>query len=123
MQDRQTSTTVQETQGGLARERIVTAQPQAEGQASTLLRVAARSRPAATAGAIAGVLRGGGTALIQAVGAGAVNQAVKAVAIAQTYLREEGMALACVPSFLNVAIEDQERTAICLLVEPHDRSA
>jgi stage V sporulation protein S len=102
--------TVQETQGGLVRERFV-------APTNTLLKVASRSRPAAIAGAVAGVIRGGSTATIQAVGAGAVNQAVKAIAIAHSYLRDDGIAITCMPSFLEVSIDDQERTAICLLIE------
>lgn len=102
--------TVEETHNGLARERYV-------APTNTLLKVASRSRPAAIAGAIAGVIRSGSTATIQAVGAGAVNQAVKAIAIAHSYLRDDGIAISCMPSFLEVSIDDQERTAICLLVE------
>lgn len=102
--------TIEEPQGGLMRERIV-------APSNTLLKVASRSRPAAIAGAIAGVIRGGSTATIQAVGAGAVNQAVKAIAIAHSYLRDDGIPITCMPSFLEVSIDDQERTAICLLVE------
>ncbi|NJN17441.1 MAG: stage V sporulation protein S [Oscillochloris sp.] len=110
-------TTVEEAQGGLARERIIEDAPQLISQQDTILKVAARSRPTATAGAIAGVVRSGGSALIQAVGAGAVNQAVKAVAIAQMYLSAEGLDIVCVPFFLDVAIEEQERTAVCLRIE------
>jgi stage V sporulation protein S len=102
--------TVEETHSGLARERYV-------APTNTLLKVASRSRPAAIAGAVAGVIRSGSTATIQAVGAGAVNQAVKAIAIAHSYLRDDGIAISCMPSFLEVSIDDQERTAICLLVE------
>lgn len=84
----------------------------------TLLKVASKSRPSAIAGAIAGVIRGGGIAMVQAVGAASVNQAVKAVAIAQSYLQGDGIAIVCIPSFLEVSIDDQERTAMCLHVEP-----
>lgn len=117
MSIRQPMTTVEEAQGGLARERIIEDAPQLISQQDTILKVAARSRPTATAGAIAGVVRSGGSALIQAVGAGAVNQAVKAVAIAQMYLSAEGLDIVCVPFFLDVAIEEQERTAVCLRIE------
>ena len=84
----------------------------------TLLKVAAKSRPSAIAGAIAGVIRGGNAAMVQAVGAASVNQAVKAIAIAQSYLQGDGITIVCIPSFLEVSIEDQERTAMCLHVEP-----
>ncbi|HMQ32059.1 MAG TPA: stage V sporulation protein S [Chloroflexaceae bacterium] len=87
-------------------------------QATTLLKVAAKSRPSAIAGAIAGVIRGGGVAMVQAVGAASVNQAVKAIAIAQSYLQGDQISIVCIPSFLEVSIDDQERTAMCLQVEP-----
>jgi len=123
MADRQATTGMQETYGAVVRERIAEAMPQGSAQTSTLLKVAARSRPSAIAGAIAGVLRGGSTATIQAVGAGAVNQAVKAIAIAQSYLHDDGIPIVCTPSFLEVSIDDQERTALCLYVEPRARGA
>jgi len=84
----------------------------------SMIKVSARSRTASVAGAIAGVVREVGRAEVQAIGAGAVNQAIKAIAIAIGYLAEEGVALICVPSFVDVAIEDQERTAVKILVEP-----
>lgn len=83
-----------------------------------ILRVSARSRPTAVAGAIAGVVREAGRAEVQAIGAGAVNQATKAVAIARTYLALEGIDIVCIPSFSEVTIDDEERTAIKLIVEP-----
>jgi len=82
-----------------------------------ILKVAAKSRSTAVAGAIAGVIRETGRAEVQAIGAGAVNQAVKAVAIARGYLAEDGIDIACVPSFVEVVIGSQERTAIKLVVE------
>jgi len=84
----------------------------------SLIKVSARSRTASVAGAIAGVVRETGRAEVQAIGAGAVNQAIKAIAIARGYLAEEGVALICIPSFVDVAIEEQERTAVKILVEP-----
>jgi stage V sporulation protein S len=84
----------------------------------SMIKVSARSRTASVAGAIAGVVREVGRAEVQAIGAGAVNQAIKAIAIASGYLAEEGVALICIPSFVDVAIEDQERTAVKILVEP-----
>jgi stage V sporulation protein S len=83
-----------------------------------ILKVSARSRPSAVAGAIAGVVRESGKAEVQAIGAGATNQAVKAVAIARDYLRETGIEAVCLPAFIDVTIENEDRTAIRLVVEP-----
>lgn len=83
-----------------------------------ILRVAAKSRPTAVAGAIAGTVRESKRAEVQAIGAQAVNQAVKAVAIARGYLALDGLDIICIPTFTEVMIEDQERTAIKLIVEP-----
>jgi len=83
----------------------------------TVIRVSARSRTAAVAGAIAGVIRDDSVAEVQAIGAGAVNQTIKALVIARRYLEEDGIDIIFTPSFLEVTIGDQERTAIHLLVE------
>jgi stage V sporulation protein S len=83
-----------------------------------VIKVAARSRSTAVAGAIAGVVRESGRAEVQAIGAGAVNQAVKATAIARGYLELDGIDVICIPSFVEVEIDGQERTAIKLSVEP-----
>jgi stage V sporulation protein S len=83
-----------------------------------VLKVSARSRPSAVAGAIAGVVRENGRAEVQAIGAGATNQAVKAVAIARDYLRETGIEAICLPAFIDVTIENEDRTAMRLVVEP-----
>ena len=83
-----------------------------------VLKVSARSRPSAVAGAIAGVVREAGRAEVQAIGAGATNQAVKAVAIARDYLRETGIEAVCLPAFIDVTIENEDRTAIRLVIEP-----
>jgi stage V sporulation protein S len=85
---------------------------------SEVLKVSARSRPSAVAGAIAGVVREAGRAEVQAIGAGATNQAVKAVAIARDYLLETGIEAVCLPAFIDVQIDDENRTAIRLIVEP-----
>lgn len=82
-----------------------------------VLKVSARSRPSAVAGAIAGVVREAGRAEVQAIGAGATNQAVKAVAIAREYLRETGIDAVCLPAFIDVTIDNEDRTAIRLVVE------
>ncbi len=86
--------------------------------ADDVLRVSARSRPSAVAGAIAGVVREAGRAEVQAIGAGATNQAVKAVAIARDYLNETGIEVICLPGFIDVTIENEDRTAIRLVIEP-----
>lgn len=82
-----------------------------------VIKVSARSRTAAVAGAVAGVMREIGRAEVQAIGAGAVNQALKAIVIAKGYLAEEGVHILCDPSFVEVAIDEQERTAIRIVVE------
>ncbi len=86
-------------------------------RSAEVLKVSTRSRPSAVAGAIAGVIRESGMAEVQSIGAGATNQAIKAVAIARSYLNEEGIDIICIPSFIDVAIDDEERTAIRLLIE------
>ncbi len=83
-----------------------------------VIKVSAESRTSAVAGAIAGVIRERGRAEVQAIGAGAVNQAIKAVAIARGYLHEEGIEIVCLPEFVTVDIEGKERTAIKLTIEP-----
>lgn len=70
------------------------------------------------AGAIAGVMRERQHAEVQAIGAGAVNQAVKAAAIARTYLKEDGIDMICIPMMVEIMIDDQERTAVRLVLEP-----
>jgi stage V sporulation protein S len=83
-----------------------------------VLKVSARSRPSAVAGAIAGVVREFGHAEVQAIGAGATNQAVKAAAIARDYLLETGIDAVCLPAFIDVIIDNEERTAMRLVIEP-----
>jgi stage V sporulation protein S len=83
-----------------------------------ILKVSAKSRPSAVAGAIAGVVREFGRAEVQAIGAGATNQAVKAAAIARDYLRESGIDAVCLPAFIDVTIDNEDRTAIRILIEP-----
>lgn len=83
-----------------------------------IIKVSARSRSTAVAGAIAGVVREHKRAEIQAIGAGAVNQAIKAAAIARGYLADDGIDVICIPYFTEVTIEEQERTALRLIVEP-----
>ena len=83
-----------------------------------VLRVSAKSNPNSVAGALAGVLRERGTAEIQAIGAGAINQAVKAIAIARGFVAPSGMDLVCVPAFTDIIIDGEERTAIRFIVQP-----
>ncbi len=82
------------------------------------IKVSANSRTSAVAGAIAGVVREHKRAEVQAIGAGAVNQAIKALVLAIGYLREDGIEVACVPEFVDVEIDDKVRTAIKLIIEP-----
>jgi len=83
-----------------------------------VIKVAANSRTSAVAGAIAGVIREHKHAEVQAIGAGAVNQAVKALVLAIGYLRADGINVACVPEFADVTIDDKVRTAIKLVIDP-----
>jgi len=82
-----------------------------------VLKVSSRSNPNSVAGAVAGVIRQDGAVEMQVVGAGALNQAVKAVAIARVYLVPSDVDLVCIPSFADVEIEGQGRTAIRLRCE------
>ena len=82
-----------------------------------VLKVSAHSRPSAVAGAIAAVIRHQGRADVQAIGAGATNQAIKAVAIARDYLQPDGIDIVVIPAFIDVMIANEERTAIRLVVE------
>jgi stage V sporulation protein S len=95
----------------------VSLQSQPGGNPLAIIKVSAKSRSTSVAGAIAGVMREAGKAEVQAIGAGAVNQAVKAVAIARGYLLQDGIDAVCIPLFAEVSIEDQERTSIKLLVQ------
>lgn len=81
------------------------------------LKVSSKSNPASVAGAIANTLRTEKKVVLQSVGAGALNQAVKAVAIARGYVAPTGKDLICIPAFTDVEIENTERTAIRLIVE------
>lgn len=83
-----------------------------------VLKVAAQSKPNSVAGALAAVLRESGKAELQAVGAGAVNQAVKAIAIARGFVAANGIDLISIPAFVDIEIEGEERTAIKFIVEP-----
>jgi stage V sporulation protein S len=83
-----------------------------------VIKVKGTSRTSAVAGAIAGVIRERKHAEVQAIGASAVNQAVKAMALARSYLAEDGIAVVFMPEFVDVEIDDKIRTAIRFVVEP-----
>jgi len=83
-----------------------------------VLRVSANSTPKSVAGALAAVVREKGCAELQAVGAGAVNQAVKAIAIARGFVAPNGIDLVAIPGFAEIFIDNEQRTAIKFIVEP-----
>lgn len=83
-----------------------------------ILKVSAKSNPNSVAGALANVLRERGSAEIQAIGAGAINQSVKAIAIARGFVAPSGVDLICIPAFTDIMIDGEERTAIKLIIEP-----
>lgn len=82
------------------------------------LKVSSKSSPNSVAGALAGVMKESGSAEIHAIGAGAVNQAIKAIAIARGFVSSTGVDLICIPSFHILEIDGEERTAIKLSIEP-----
>ncbi|WP_010249703.1 stage V sporulation protein S [Acetivibrio cellulolyticus] len=83
-----------------------------------ILKVSAKSSPNSIAGALASFIKEKGAVEIQAIGAGALNQAVKAVAIARGFVAPSGIELICIPAFTEVVIDGEEKTAIKLIVEP-----
>ena len=83
-----------------------------------VLKVSSKSAPNSVAGAIAAVVKESGAAELQAVGAGAINQALKAVAVARGYMVPSGVNLICIPAFTTIAIDGEEKTGIKLIVEP-----
>jgi stage V sporulation protein S len=85
-----------------------------------VLKVAAQSKPTAVAGAVAGLIREEGHAELQAIGAGAVNQAIKAIAISRSYLSPQHLDIICVPTFMEVEINHSQRTGLRLVVERWD---
>lgn len=82
-----------------------------------ILRVSSKSNPNSVAGALANVFREERTTEIQAIGAGALNQAIKAIAIARGFVAPTGKNLVCIPAFADITIDGEERTAIKLIVE------
>ena len=86
-----------------------------------VLKVSSRSNPNSVAGALAGVVRQVGSVEVQVIGAGALNQAIKAIAIARGYVAPSGIDLVCIPTFADVEIQGEGRTAIRLSVENRAR--
>ena len=83
-----------------------------------ILKVSAQSQPKAVAGALAAVLRDKAVAEVQAVGAGAVNQAIKAIVITRGFVAPNGIDLVFIPAFSEISLDGEERTAIKFIVEP-----
>jgi stage V sporulation protein S len=92
--------------------------PRTHHSEASMIKVSATSRTSAVAGAIAGVIRDHKHAEVQAIGAGAVNQAVKALVLATGYLKLDGIEVVCIPEFADVTIDDKVRTAIKLVIDP-----
>ena len=83
-----------------------------------ILKVSAKSSPNSVAGALAAIIKEKNIVEIQAVGAGAINQAVKAIAIARGFVAPSGRDIVCIPAFTDIEIDGEERTAIKLIVQP-----
>ena len=83
-----------------------------------VLKISTKSNPNSVAGAIAGLIKERGKAEMQVIGAGAINQAIKAIAIARGFVAPSGIDLICIPAFTEVRIDEDERTGVKLLVEP-----
>ena len=84
------------------------------------LKVSSHSNPNSVAGALAGVIREYGKAEIQAIGAGAINQSIKAIAIARGFVSPTGMDLICIPTFTEIEIDGERRTGIKFIIEPKE---
>ena len=82
-----------------------------------VLKISSKSNPNSVAGAIAGLVKENNKAEMQAIGAGALNQAIKGVAIARGFVAPSGKNLVCTPAFIDINIDGEERTAIKLIVE------
>ncbi|MBY0755595.1 stage V sporulation protein S [Clostridium sardiniense] len=83
-----------------------------------VLKVSTKSNPNSVAGALAAIIKEKNIVEIQAVGAGAINQAIKAIAIARVFVAPSGKDIICVPAFTDIIIDGEERTAIKLIVQP-----
>ena len=84
-----------------------------------VLKVSTKSNPNSVAGALAAIIKEKNIVEIQAVGAGAINQAVKAIAIARGFVAPSGRDIVCIPAFTDIEIDGEERTAIKLIIEAH----
>ena len=82
-----------------------------------VLKISSKSNPNSVAGAIAGLVKESNKAEMQAIGAGALNQAIKGIAIARGFVAPSGKNLVCIPAFSDITIDGEERTAIKLIVE------
>lgn len=83
-----------------------------------VLKVSTKSNPNSVAGAVAAIIKEKNIVELQAVGAGAINQAVKAIAIARGFVAPTGKDIVCIPAFTDILIDGEERTAIKLIVQP-----
>lgn len=81
------------------------------------LKVSTKSNPAKVAGALANLLKENDKVILQAVGAGAINQAMKSIAIARGFVAPSGMDIICIPAFVDIEIDDEKRTAMKFIVE------
>ena len=88
-----------------------------EAQTMEVLKISSKSNPNSVAGAIAGLVKESNKAEMQAIGAGALNQAVKAIAIARGFVAPSGVDLVCIPAFAEVQIEGEDRTGMKLIIE------
>lgn len=84
---------------------------------SEMLKVSSKSNPNSVAGAIAGIIAEKGKVELQAIGAGAINQVVKAIAITRSYVAASGVDLVCVPAFCTVKVENEGRTGMKFIVK------
>lgn len=82
-----------------------------------ILKVSSKSNPNSVAGALTNVFRENGIVEIQTIGAGALNQAIKAIAIARGFVAPSGKNLVCIPAFSDINIDGEERTAMKLIIE------
>ena len=82
-----------------------------------LVKVSSKSNPGSVAGAIASLIKENSTVEMQAIGAGALNQAIKAIAIARGFVAPSGIDLICIPSFTEIKIDNDDRTGIKLVVK------
>ena len=83
-----------------------------------VLKVSTKSNPNSVAGALAAIIKEKNVVEIQAVGAGAINQAVKAIARARGFVAPSGKDIVCIPAFTDIQIDGESRTAIKLIVQP-----